>query len=101
MFRKKRTTEIGRTGADINDVMEKIQLYTIMVDMVSVINILLNNSGSNIDQDTLERAKHVLTIAKRWLSHQIEQSKDIQKILQMNEQELCNYLDKLCDDITE
>ena len=102
MFTKKRTDRVERTDFEISDIMEKIQLYTIMVDMTSIMNMLLDKSHTDIDQDTLERAKHVLTIAKRWLSQQIEQNKDIQKILKMNENELCDYLDKLfCEDTPE
>ena len=99
-FKTKRsvdTTLVTTSDDDIelSETIEKIQLYSVINDLLIIVNTLVKVAEPNIENSSLDKIHSTINTMNKWLKTHIYVAKDYRKILEMSEIELGEYIEKL------
>lgn len=84
-----------------SDITEKVQLYSIITDLVSIVNLLVTVSEPKIEPGSLKRIRSVMSTMNIWLTKNIDNYNEYMKTMRLNEDDLMDDIDKLLDDFLD
>ena len=77
------------------NMMEKVRLYEIIHDLVYIVRILMESSSAQIDTETLNKSRSIMTKMSKWLLTEINFGKECMELMNMDEDELMKFLGDL------
>lgn len=109
MFLKKKNKYVNNEKIDkianrlpeSSDITEKVQLYSIITDLVSIVNLLVTVSEPKIEPGSLKRIRSVMCTMNIWLTKNIDNYNEYMKTMRLNEDDLMDDIDKLLDDFLD
>lgn len=80
---------------ELSEAIEKIQLYSVINDLVTIVNTLVKVAEPNIENSSLDKIHSAIDTMNKWLKTHIDVAKEYRKILEMSEIDLTQYIEKL------
>lgn len=93
--------KIANRLPESSDITEKVQLYSIITDLVSIVNLLVTVSEPKIEPGSLKRIRSVMCTMNIWLTKNIDNYNEYMKTMRLNEDDLMDDIDKLLDDFLD